>query len=62
MSRYLLESVLVALGPLAIVALTGALGTCAATGWGQREWFLLVWTIPPVLVYTLVLFGQAGYS
>ena len=30
-------------------------------GWGPREWFLLAWTVPPVLVYTLVHFGQAGY-
>jgi hypothetical protein len=31
-------------------------------GWGRREWFLLGWTVPPVLVYTLVHFGQAGYA
>ena len=30
-------------------------------GWGRREWFLVLWTVPPVLVYTLVHFGQAGY-
>ena len=30
-------------------------------GWGRREWFLIAWTVPPVLVYTLVHFGQAGY-
>jgi hypothetical protein len=60
MSRYLLESVLVALGPLAVVALLVP-WYVRRHGWGQREWFLLVWTIPPVLVYTLVHFGQAGY-
>jgi hypothetical protein len=60
MSRYLLESVLVALGPLAAVALLLP-WYVRRHGWGHREWFLLVWTIPPVLVYTLVHFGQAGY-
>jgi Dolichyl-phosphate-mannose-protein mannosyltransferase len=60
MSRYLLESVLVALGPLAAVVLLVP-WYARRHGWGQREWFLLVWTIPPVLVYTLVHFGQAGY-
>jgi len=30
-------------------------------GWGRREWLLLAWIAPPVLVYTLVHFGQAGY-
>ena len=30
-------------------------------GWTVREWLLLAWTVPPVLVYTLVHFGQAGY-
>ncbi len=60
MSRYLLESVLVALGPLAVVALLVP-WYVRRHGWGHREWFLLVWTAPPVLVYTLVHFGQAGY-
>jgi 4-amino-4-deoxy-L-arabinose transferase-like glycosyltransferase len=60
MSRYLLESVLVALGPLAAVALLVP-WYARRHGWGQREWFLLAWTVPPVLVYTLVHFGQAGY-
>jgi hypothetical protein len=60
MSRYLLESVLVALGPLAIVALLVP-WYVRRHGWGRREWFLVVWTVPPVLVYTLVHFGQAGY-
>jgi 4-amino-4-deoxy-L-arabinose transferase-like glycosyltransferase len=60
MSRYLLESVLVALGPLAVVALLVP-WYVRRRGWGRREWFLLLWTVPPVLVYTLVHFGQAGY-
>jgi hypothetical protein len=60
MSRYLLESILVGLGPLALAAL--ALPWYVRRhGWGRREWFLLGWTAPPVLVYTLVHFGQAGY-
>ena len=60
MSRYLLESVLVALGPLAVVVLLVP-WYVRRHGWGQREWFLLAWTVPPVLVYLLVHFGQAGY-
>src|SRR5262249_56362018 len=60
MSRYLLESVLVALGPLAAASLL-AVWYVRRWGWTFREWFLLGWTIPPVLVYTLVHFGQAGH-
>jgi Dolichyl-phosphate-mannose-protein mannosyltransferase len=60
MSRYVLESVLVALGPLAGVALLVP-WYVRRHGWGYREWFLIGWTVPPVLVYTLVHFGQAGY-
>jgi hypothetical protein len=60
MARYLLESVLVALGPLALAALLVP-WYARRYGWGTREWFLLGWTVPPVLVYTLVHFGQAGY-
>ena len=60
MSRYLLESVLVALGPLAAAALLLP-WYVRRHGWGPREWFLLVWMVPPVLVCTLVHFGQAGY-
>jgi dolichyl-phosphate-mannose-protein mannosyltransferase len=60
MSRYLLESVLVALGPLALaVALLP--WYVRRSGWTSREWFLVTWIVPPVLVYTLVHFGQAGY-
>ena len=60
MSRYLLESVLVALGPLAGAALLLP-WYVRRHGWGPREWFLVAWMIPSVLVYTLVHFGQAGY-
>jgi hypothetical protein len=59
-ARYLFESVLVGLGPLALVGL--ALPRYVRRhGWGRTEWFLLAWVVPPVLVYTLVHFGQAGY-
>ena len=60
MSRYVLESVLVGLGPLVLAA-------CLLPwyvrrhGWSRRESFLVGWTVPPMLVYTLVHFGQAGY-
>jgi hypothetical protein len=60
MSRYVLESVLVGLGPLALaVVLLPAY--VRRHGWDAREWFLLRWVVPPVLVYVLVHFGQAGY-
>ena len=60
MSRYLLESVLVALGPLTAASFL-APWYVRREGWGSREWFLLWWTLPSVIVCTLVHFGQAGY-
>jgi hypothetical protein len=60
MSRYLLESVLVALGPLALAVLLVP-WYARRHGWGRREWLLIAWIAPPVAVYTLVHFGQAGY-
>ncbi len=59
-ARYVLESVVVGLGPLAFAALAIPL-YIRRGGWGRAEWFLLGWTVPPALVYTLVHFGQAGY-
>lgn len=60
MSRYVLESVLVGLGPLALAAFL--LPWFVRSGrWGAREWFLVAWILPSVLVCTLVHFGQAGY-
>jgi len=60
MARYMLESVVVGLGPLALAA---ALVPWYARrhGVGAREWFLVTWAVPAILVYTLVHFGQAGY-
>jgi hypothetical protein len=60
MARYLLESVLVGLGPLALVVFLVP-WFVRRHGWTSREWFFLGWTLTPVLVYTLVHFGQAGY-
>jgi hypothetical protein len=60
MSRYLLESVLVGLGPLAVAGVFVP-WYVRRHGWGRSEWFLLGWAAPPILVYTLVHFGQAGY-
>jgi len=60
MSRYVLESVLVGLGPLALAAFLLP-WYVRRHGWSAREWFLVGWTATPVLVYTLVHFGQAGY-
>ena len=42
-ARYLLESVLVGLGPLALALRRAARRTCAGAGWGRPEWFLLAW-------------------
>jgi hypothetical protein len=58
--RYLAESIIVGLGPLAIAFL--ALPTYARrAGWNREEWFLLAWMVPPAAFYALVHFGQAGY-
>jgi transmembrane protein TMEM260 (protein O-mannosyltransferase) len=59
-ARYVLESVLVGLGPLAI-ALAALPFYARRRGWAAREWFLLTWMVPPLAFYTLVHFGQAGY-
>ena len=59
-ARYLLESTLVGLGPLGLVAL--ALPAYArGMGWNRPEWFLLGWMVPPSIFYMLIHFGQAGY-
>jgi hypothetical protein len=59
-ARYVAESVVVGLGPLALASL--ALPFYARRhGWGGEERFLLAWILPPVAFYTLVHFGQAGY-
>ena len=59
-ARYLLESTLVGLGPLGLVAL--ALPAYARRmGWNRPEWFLLGWMVPPIIFYMLIHFGQAGY-
>ena len=58
--RYLLESTLVGLGPLGLVALAVP-AYARREGWRGPEWFLLAWIVPPAIFYTLVHFGQAGY-
>ena len=60
MSRYLLESTLVGLGPLALAALLLP-WYIRRYGWARREWLIVAWIAPPVACYTLVHFGQAGY-
>jgi Dolichyl-phosphate-mannose-protein mannosyltransferase len=58
--RYLLESTLVGLGPLSLIAL--ALPWYSRReGWRVPEWFLLAWMLPAGVFYTLIHFGQAGY-
>jgi hypothetical protein len=58
--RYLLESTLVGLGPLGLVA-AAVPAYARREGWRAPEWFLLAWMVPPAIFYTLVHFGQAGY-
>ncbi len=58
--RYLLESTLVGLGPLGLVALVLP-AYSRRVGWRAPEWFLVAWTLPPAIFYALVHFGQAGY-
>jgi hypothetical protein len=60
MSRYVVESMLVGLGPLALAVLALPWHV-RREGWDRREWLLVAWIAPAVLVYTLVHFGQAGY-
>jgi len=60
MARHLLESILVGLGPLVLAGLLVG-WYVRRHGFRRREWFLLGWTLPPIAVYTLVHFGQAGY-
>lgn len=61
MQRHLVESILVALGPLAL-AILFLPWFIRRHGWGRREWFLLGWAAGPILFYALVHFGQAGYA
>jgi len=58
--RFLLESTAVGLGVL-LFGLLGLPFFWRRNGWGLPEQFLLVWTLPPFIFYTLVHFGQAGY-
>ena len=59
-ARYLLESVAVGLGPLA-VAIFALPAYARRCGWRIEEWFLVAWIVPPAVFYALVHFGQAGY-
>jgi len=59
-ARYVLASVIVGLGPLALAGFALPLYVRRA-GWHQEEWFLVAWVVPPAAFYTLVHFGQAGY-
>jgi hypothetical protein len=59
-ARYVLASVVIGLGPLALAVVALPLYLRRA-GWGRPEWFLAAWVAPPAAFYTLVHFGQAGY-
>jgi transmembrane protein TMEM260 (protein O-mannosyltransferase) len=59
-ARYVLGSVVIGLGPLALAALAIPL-YLRRVGWGRPDWFLATWVVPPAAFYMLVHFGQAGY-
>jgi len=59
-ARYVLESVAVGLGPLAL-ALVALPLLVRRRGWGREEWFLIAWVAAPLAFYLFVHFGQAGY-
>src|SRR6266699_3472674 len=59
-ARYVLASVIVGLGPLALAVFALPLYLRRA-GWKRGDWFLVAWIVPPAAFYTLVHFGQAGY-
>ncbi len=59
-ARYVLASVVIGLGPLALAALAIPL-YLRRVGWGRPDWFLATWVVPPAAFYMLVHFGQAGY-
>jgi hypothetical protein len=59
-ARYVLASIVIGLGPLALAALAMPL-YLRRVGWGRPDWFLATWVVPPAAFYMLVHFGQAGY-
>jgi len=59
-ARYVAESIIVGLGPLAFAFLALPI-YIRRSGWNRQERFLLAWILPPAAFYTLVHFGQAGY-
>ena len=60
-TRYLLESVAVGLGPLLLAVLALPV-YWRRHGLSAEDRFLLGWIAPPLAVYSLVHFGQAGYA
>src|SRR5207247_11007250 len=60
-ARYVLASVIVGLGPLALAVFALPLYARRA-GWGRQEWFLLAWIVPPAVFCTLHTFGQSGFA
>src|SRR5262249_2176207 len=58
-ARYVLASVVVGLGPLALAVFALPLYV-RRVGWGRRGGFLLGWILPPAFFYTLLHFGPGG--
>src|SRR5262249_61120341 len=58
--RALAEAAVLGLGLLLPVVFWAA-ARAVRSGFGPREWFLLAWVLPPLVVYLWFHFGQYGY-
>src|SRR5262245_28407358 len=59
-ARALAEAAVLGLGLLLPVVVWAA-ARAVRSGFGPREWFLLAWVLPPLVVYLWFHFGQYGY-
>jgi hypothetical protein len=59
-ARALAEAAVLGLGLLLPVVFWAA-ARAVRSGFGAREWFLLAWVLPPLVVYLWFHFGQYGY-
>jgi len=58
--RAVVEAAVLGLG-LLLPVFVWAAARAVRSGLGAREWFLLAWSLPPLLVYVWLHFGQYGY-
>jgi Protein of unknown function (DUF2723) len=59
-ARAVAEAAVLGLG-LLLPVLVWAAARAVRSGFGPREWFLLAWLVPPLVVYVWFHFGQYGY-